>query len=181
MPSSAFWRRYRRDMEAVCRPIFKTAFITGAAVAFRGQKASFDAEAISDAAEDYLNNYMGGFIGGLEETTREGLKRALDRARTEGLTPKQVTKLIEPLFGKARAERIAVTEITRMMGRGAVTQYRLVGWTHWEWRTAQDDHVDGECAARSGNEYPVTEQFDPAHPSCRCWPVPAGELNDTDN
>lgn len=80
---------------------------------------------------------------------------------------------VTALFGPERAERIAVTETTRVMGQAAIATYELLGVDEWEWRTAEDGRVCPECEdMRDGGPYWVTDVFEPAHPRCRCWPVP---------
>jgi predicted ABC-type ATPase len=149
-----------------------------------GQTAlPFDFEAITDATDQFIATYTDRWWNQIETTTRESLRSTLRRAAAEGLTIEQVISEIEPLFGTARASRIAVSETTNLMGQGAQLTYERAGFTGWIWRTVRDSAVDAICdglAQQSdpqfdGVPFPMTRRFERAHVNCRCWPVPAGK------
>ncbi len=144
----------------------------------------FDFEAIAAASDQIIDAYTDRWWLALEDTTREGLRRVIRRAADEGLTIEQVMREIEPMFGKTRAQRIAVSEVTNLLGQGAQETYRQAGFGAWIWRTVRDARVDPVCAKlavdsdpmHGGTPFPMTRQFERAHVGCRCWPVPAGDV-----
>lgn len=178
-----FWAEYKRALMPVVEKVWRGAFLAGAAIAeasrpFRvtwGFK-EIDVEAINQAAAAFIARYRTKWWDRLQRTQEDALREAIQEARAEGLQPREVAKLIAPQFGKGRALRIAITEITNALGQGAQAQYRLEGYATWEWRTAEDDRVCPICRPRDGQSFPMSTQFEAAHPSCRCWNVP-GELH----
>lgn len=147
----------------------------------------FDFDAIRTAAEDAINEYSDEWWQGLSASTQRSMRRTLVQALDEGWTLDRIAREFEPLFGEARAQRIAVAETTTLMGRGAMATYQRAGMEFWIWRTAEDTRVDADCSAlarqsdpkKGGTPFPMTRQFNRAHVGCRCWPVPYGPPRDT--
>ncbi len=117
-------------------------------------------------------NYATAFWESWNLSQQSALRTALTRGNLESLGVDGVAKLIEPMFGRARAELIAATEMTNLMGIANQAAYRQVGFGEWEWRTAADSRVDPVCEALDGEVFNMAIQFSAAHPRCRCWPVP---------
>lgn len=197
LTDAEFWRRYRANLAPVIVLLFRSAFLYGATLgsqerpnkrkalpdwewsfekALEIDYSEMDFDAINSAADRYIANYMDDWWAQFERSTQERMRAAFQLARTNGLQPAEVAKMLEPLFGPARARSIAITEMTRLMGGGAQEQYRLTGYREWEWRTANDRRVDPRCEARDGQTYTMDVLFEPEHPGCRCWPVPAGDI-----
>jgi SPP1 gp7 family putative phage head morphogenesis protein len=192
---TAFWREQRDVVLKVVRPLFVEAFLVGAALGARerprrvkdvadpvedalsGSYLPFDFDAIQSAAEEVVSSYTNDWWAKLEQTTRERMRRIIGDASEQALGVAEVSARIEPLFGPERAMRIAVTELTNLMGEGARETYRRAGFSGWLWRTVRDAHVDPICEARDGALYPMSQAFAAAHPGCRCWPVPAGSAS----
>lgn len=217
---NAFWQEARRVMHARARPIFRDAFLIGAALGAHekpragtkavsalssligasvalGERARgdypgvqgfmpvpgpdgrtmlpFDFEAIRTASEATIEAYLDTWWSQLERSTRDSLRRTIQRAAAEGWTIEQVMADVEPLFGPARAQRIAVSESTNLLGRGAQATYEAAGFDSWEWRSVRDAVVDATCAELDGRTFSKSVPFQRAHVNCRCWPVPAGE------
>jgi SPP1 gp7 family putative phage head morphogenesis protein len=144
-----------------------------------GQKATDfldpDPDALETIAGDIFRTYMDGWWSQLERTTREGLRTAIEQAALDGTGTPGVIAAIEPLFGERRAQLIGVTETTRLFGRGAQATFRAAGLRTWVWQTDEDDNVCPECDELDGQEFSMEEEFDPAHPGCRCFPLPQQE------
>lgn len=178
-----FWTEYRAELMPVVEAIWRGAFVAGAAIAeasrpFRvtwGFK-EIEVEAINQAADVFIARYRAKWWDRLQRTQEDALREAIQEARAQGLQPREVAALIAPQFGKERALRIAITEITNALGQGAQAQFKLEGYATWEWRTAEDDRVCPICAPRDGESFPMTTHFEAAHARCRCWVVP-GELH----
>ncbi|KKL99213.1 hypothetical protein LCGC14_1816710 [marine sediment metagenome] len=189
-----FWAQQRTLMMDAVMPIFREAFMVGAMlgaeqkpVAERVKQAPvggagdpllvlpFDFEAVVASGDVVIAEFTNEWWAQFEQATQNGLRSAIQRAADSGLGVESVIKDIEPLFGEARATRIAVTETTRLMGQGAQETYRQAGFTKWEWRTVRDAVVDPICQALDKKQFPMSRKFEPAHPQCRCWSVPAGK------
>lgn len=67
---------------------------------------------------------------------------------------------------------VAITETTNMFGRGAQAVYREQGVTGWEWTTCNDPWVCPQCEDLDGQVFTADDEFEAAHPACRCWAKP---------
>lgn len=135
----------------------------------------FDFEAIAAASDGVIQGYADEWWSRFSRSTQDGLRNAIARADANGLGIDAVIKDIEPLFGEARAARIAVSETTNLVGQGAQETYRQAGFGEWEWRTVRDSRVDPTCDTLDKKKFPMSRSFQRAHPNCRCFPVPAGK------
>lgn len=174
----------------VMLPVFKKWWFLGAALGTDSKKTEANLtidqillhfpslavfwDEIDQAGDEYIRVYFDEWWGQLTKTTRDRLRSAIQIARDQGLTSTDVMKLISPQFGPARAEMVAVTEMTRLMGGGAVATYRAMQLEEWEWLTARDERVCEICEELDGKRFPISTPFDPAHVRCRCRsrPVP---------
>ena len=193
-----FWDEQRDTLFKFARPLFLEAFLVGAELGSEqqpsrrksavdaltlmvgGYKAevpqlAFDADAIGEEARIAIQTYMDRWWSLLSTSTRRQLLRILTEAIESGRTIQAVVVDVEHLFGPARARRIAVSELTNLMGQGAQVTYRRAGFPKWEWRTVRDGRVDPICVDRDTQQFPITQTFERAHVGCRCWPVPAGK------
>lgn len=178
-----WWDQQRSEVLQVLTPLFVDGFIQGAQIAAATGVAvkddlpvtSFDIDAVNRAAIRAISEYTSEWWQLISERQRETLRAAILAAEEQGLSVRQVMKLLAPAFGEDRAKLIAITEMTTVLGRGAQEQYRLSGYQWWEWRTVGDARVDPTCQQLSGERFPISEPFSAAHPSCRCWPVSVGE------
>ena len=93
-----------------------------------------------------------------------------------GGTMGDLTAAVADIFGEARAQRIAVTEVTRAYVEGsriAADEVIEQGIKMIEiWHTDNDDLVCELCGPLDGE--PVGIAWDrgmgpPLHPNCRCW------------
>lgn len=143
----------------------------------------FDWTLANTAARDWANQYVGQLITGIEETTRAQVRQAVAAWVDNGDPLETLIRELEPTFGRARAELIASTEVTRAYSEGTTAAYRAAGVIErMEWRTAADEVVCPICGAlnrqqaalgeRFTNPNNGREYFPPAHPRCRCWIVP---------
>ena len=182
-----FWAEHKRLMLEVMEPKMRDIFDQGIAMAktfnVPGYKPSNVRDfldplpgEIDDWAAHVFRNYVDDWWLQLEHTTREALRAALQRSALEGTGVQGVIRDIEPLFGRVRAERIGVTETTRLFGLGAQATYQATQMEGWEWQTVSDGRVCPICIGRAGKQYPITLNFAPAHVSCRCFPQPVLRL-----
>lgn len=137
----------------------------------------YDAGVIAEAASRIVADFTSDWWEIFDEATKRTAQRIIANGARLGLTNAQITKQLEPLFGPVRAQRVAVSELTDLMGMGAQETYRLAGYEFWQWRTVRDSQVDEICRGRSGKRYRISVRFRKAHINCRCWPVPYGKPN----
>lgn len=195
----AFWRDQGEIVKRPMRRILRRAYMAGARAAAdeprarRALKKSavratnepppegfnlIEWNELRRAAEAYIDDYVDSWWAELEATTRDALRDAIRDVQENGGSLADVRRRIRPWFDQTRADTIAITETSRLMGQGAQATYRALGFPGWEWRTAADDHVCVTCNDRARasriTPYPMGVAFIPAHPRCRCWPVPKG-------
>lgn len=194
-----FWIEQKRLMIQRVQPVFLELFILGALMGANqapqggqravqvGQRAlpqlPFNPDGIANAAANTIGQYSDQWWGMINQTQQTVLRQALLQAEREGLSPDWVMGEIAGEFGENRAELIAVSETTNLMGMGAQESFRQAGYTGWIWRTVRDAVVDPICTALArqsdpqfgGTPFPISRQFMRAHPGCRCFLVPAGD------
>ncbi len=187
---AGFWTRLGSEIKPKIRPIFRDLFIEGAIAGgdavpvvtkqVTTKDVAVDLDAINNIADDLIAAYTDEWWAQIEQTTRERLRIAIAEARRLGLGAEFVAAEIAPLFGEKRALLIAVSEVTNLFGQGAQATYRVAGFQTWIWRTVNDPAVDPICAELAAQSeaapFPMSRTFVRAHPRCRCWPVPAGNV-----
>lgn len=133
---------------------------------------------INQAATRWAQQYTFDTVRGINNTTRQAISDAVSTfTRTPGMTQNDVAMLLEPVFGKRRAQMIAATEITRAYGQAAhivQDEMRQRGITTREqWITWRDDRVCPICAPLHNTYEDVWKASvpygPPAHVNCRCW------------
>ncbi len=175
LESHAFWDEQRTAIMGAVLPVWLESFVAGAELAFEDVGLPVDVDAVNRAADDYIERYSNDWWERLETGQRERLRSAILQARQNGLSAKDVARLIEDDFGAERAMRIAITEVTTLLGAGAQEQYRASGFRFWQWRTAKDERVCPICGPREDQVFPMSTRFEAAHPRCRCWAAPFGD------
>lgn len=139
----------------------------------------FNAVAVEQARKQYL-----GLIKGIDDVTRESLREALvSFAEVPGYTIGDVMSSLP--FQGYRAQRIAVTETTRMFALAEQTAIAELQKQYPDmkvvktWFTNADDIVCEICGPMEGQTVDGDGMFvtadgvqismPPAHPNCRCW------------
>lgn len=190
-----FWTEARRIMVGAALPIFQELFMAGVEEAMLetfgtkaledhlfeiGQKQTrtelrpVDQDLLTTVALERLEIYTDNWWEQIESTTRKNLRAAIGTAVREGESTDQLIKRIEPTFGKARAQRIAITESTRLMTEGQLATYDQLGVTQLRWKSVHDMNVCPRCKEleEQTRENPMQRGFEsvvpPAHPGCRC-------------
>jgi hypothetical protein len=123
----------------------------------------------------WARNYSYHLVTGINDITRSQLGMYMQRYVTEGWTLGELREAIATIFGPDRAQRIAVTEVTRAYveaGRISADELAAMGLPMIEiWRTNADQLVCDDCEPRNGKALgDGWERSDgpPAHPNCRC-------------
>lgn len=115
------------------------------------------------------------WIDKITETTRVQVQTAISNWIQSGASLDALDKTLEPVFGKARAEQIAATEVTRIFAQANMESWEATGMVDGAtWMTSQDEVVCPECDANDGMEVGLgdIDAAPPAHPGCRCWLQP---------
>lgn len=186
----AFWQRENDALWRAVQPTLETVAQERAIVAaLTGTADDSMWNAINDAVIDWVNDYytsadveIVGSIPNLNVTGRTDFARAfLDWQRGELETAgyadglPQLIRAIEPTFGRVRAERIAVTETTRIFYESTWQAANAnPNVLYLRWYTAADERVCPVCGPLHLAVIPKAQRTwaggvsIPAHPNCRC-------------
>jgi HK97 family phage portal protein len=131
---------------------------------------------VAEQAALWAEQYAYDLVRGLDDTTRRVLGEAVTRFIREGGTLGDLVDSLKPYFGEARAEAIAVTEVTRAFAQGelaAVAQAQAMGFKlEPVWQTNNDELVCSVCGPNHDKPRSkgwTVQGYPPAHPRCRCW------------
>lgn len=151
--------------------------------------AGVDWEGVNTSVLRWAMNYSYELVGGLTETTKQRLALEIARFAESGESlPKLVARLTDSdggMFSKARARRIAVTEVTRAYAEGNLAAWRAGGTERIQWQTAMDERVCPICWPMQGKVTDIDKPFEhptlgsiriPAHVNCRCRIAPYIEV-----
>jgi len=143
----------------------------------------FDPAAVDVSAEAWAKQYSYDLIKGIDETTRATVSSAItDFTNTPGMTNQDIFDRLSSTFGDARAEMIAITEVTRAFSAGEQIYQNMLSEmgveTVREWLTSEDEKVCPICGALDGQAVSIGEKFvdddgneydnPPSHVNCRC-------------
>ena len=136
-----------------------------------------DLAVISQEALTHAREYTYELVNGLDNTTRRLVREAMSTyQQTPGMTLGDLTRLLDPAFGEARSQMIAVTEVTRAYS-AATNQYQQMAQDagvdmRRVWLTLQDDLVCPICGPLHGmpeEDWKAAHpNGPPAHVNCRC-------------
>ena len=99
--------------------LFRVAALEAVTKAAEGIKPALDPTLINAQAAAWARTQASAMMTAMTATTRKALGEVLAAfVETPGMTVGDVTKLMEPIFGEARAMSAAVTEITRVYAEG---------------------------------------------------------------
>jgi len=161
------------DLETVLRRAIVDHY-TQRALAIAGEmNVTFDATQVRTDATTWANQYTPELISGLTDTTREMVQQVITEVRTTPLTLAQAAERLAPAFGRARAEMIATTELTRARAQATVASQNYLRAnginTVMIWRTNADEITCAICVPRNGaRQGEGWDEPPPAHPRCRC-------------
>ena len=170
-----FWdEEAARWMEALV-PFGSKVYLDSARQLLETSPIGIDWALINERAVTWASSYTFELVGGINDTTRTALQSAISSFFEEPITRGDLEERISPLFGKDRAEMIAVTEVTRAASEGEQAVAKELAKEGIEmiaiWQTDNDELVCDLCEPR--NEQPKekwdTDEFPPLHPRCRCW------------
>jgi len=138
---------------------------------------TFDPAILNTEALRWAREYSYDLVRGLTETTRSQIAEAISAfVGTPGMTIGDIEALIEPSFGRVRADMISVTEVTRAYSRATNELTDMLRTQTPEMvitrvnNTMNDELVCQICGPLEGapeSEWP-SQDGPPWHPNCRC-------------
>lgn len=142
------------------------------------QLADFDkiTAGVSKFARDYRYNW----IKGITDTTRKQTQNAIADWIASGSPLSVLEATLEPIFGAARASRIATTEITRVFAEANHQAWESTGLVEsMQFNTSEDDRVCEICEPHDGEHIGIgdIDSTPPLHVNCRCWLSPVVNEN----
>lgn len=175
------WAEYGDDLQKLFDPLVYNVFLTSARRLAKEAGVDFSWEMMNRRAANYANIYSYSLVKDITDKDRELLQKTVTQYYKEGMSLEEAVELIEesPAFGKARAELIAITEVTRTSVAGEYLQAEALRDQGWDlvpvWQTRYDEFVCPRCGPR--HDIPRLDEWTPdgwtdpppAHPRCRCW------------
>lgn len=184
----SFWSAEERALYEELAPLIIKMYLKGATNGMETLPVNLQVlvnwDYFNEGVVDFLRTYRLHTLTGITETTRKATVKAIDEWIQSGEPLPNLIAKLEPLFGIARAERIAVTEVTRVFAEGNRAAWRSTGLVGgMRWNTVNDDLVcpicgplDGMIVELDGNGFTTSDgegiTGPPAHVSCRCFLTP---------
>lgn len=149
-----------------------------------GARILMNWDVFNEDAISYLNDYRMSTWANINRVSREHTVSIIDDWIRSGEHLDVLSARLEPWYSPERAERVAVTEVTRIYAEGNQLAWRATGLvSHNRWNTARDERVCPICAPLHGmvvelgangftTQGGIGITAPPAHPRCRCWLAP---------
>lgn len=159
-------------LDAVSHDASKLMFEGVGQVETLGLSVNFDL--VNEHVLDMSGRYAYDVTQQLESSTTRQLQKAIQGHIAVGAPLSQLINDIEPIFGRKRAETIAVTEVTRLYSEGNRAAYAASGVEVVEWRSVMDSKVDPLCHDLHGQRWLIGHEdfVPPRHSRCRCFLAP---------
>jgi len=175
-----WWQDYRLKMTKPAGQAYKNASLD-AALSNTLIGLNINMSLVNRQVLDTTKIYTDAWWESVSATTRKELRNAMVRWQSQGLGKRGLPDLIkslEPTFGRVRAERIAVTETTRIFDTGNRIAQDSAGIQYQEWMTVGDDLVCPICSPLNKVQFPINQGPRPpgdTHVNCRCMRLPVGK------
>ena len=163
------------------------AIVTGAAAQYAGANP-LAVRAATQAATAFMEGEAARFRDQIAQIVSEGVARGWGSKRLQRQIVEALEGTTDPLGKTARAglrqraEVIARSELANAYVKGALDHNLKEGFAYIRWVAATDERACRWCLSRHGQIYPADQVVIPAHPQCRCTPVPlpASEVEEED-
>jgi hypothetical protein len=170
-----FWEQLAAEMrQAITAPLARVSAASQEETARQLARAGigFDAAQANEDAIRWLTTYGANLTSQLLRTTQTGVTDTLAAFFETSQTRRELVQALTTYFGPARAEVIAITEVTRAAANGKDTvriELRKEGITMYSiWQTRADERVCPICGPLNQKDVTDTGLLPPAHPRCRC-------------
>ena len=178
-------KRYIEELGPTAIGILMAGAEAGGELLPPGYELLINWDYFNQGAIDYLRNWGLSYAQGITNTTQKQTINIISDWIQSGRDMDYLKSKLTPIFGKTRANMIAVTETTRIYAEGNQLAWKSTGLVEANrWATARDDRVcpicaplDGMIVALGENGF-TTEAGDigltgpPAHVNCRCGLMP---------
>jgi SPP1 gp7 family putative phage head morphogenesis protein len=151
--------------------------VTGAAAQYAGANP-LAIRAATQAATAFMEGEAARFRDQIAQIVSEGVARGWGSKRLERQIVGALEGTTDPLGKTARmglrqrAEVIARSELANAYVKGAIDHNLKEGFAFIRWVAATDERACRWCLSRHGQIFPADQVVIPAHPQCRCTPVP---------
>jgi len=176
---SGFWQSEEALLWEVLASLYLSAFFAGAEggvdILPPELQALVNFDLLNTDALRFARQYRYELISKINTTTRNQVQEAITGWINSGDSLSVLESQLEPIFGKVRAQMIAVTETTRVFAEGNASAWGSTGFVdEFTWETAQDERVCPLCAPRAGQVYKLNDVMNrpPIHVRDRCWMRP---------
>jgi SPP1 gp7 family putative phage head morphogenesis protein len=179
-----FWSAFKDDAIAAMGPMVSQGALEAAQFNV-GLGISVDMNLVNQEVLGLSKRFTTQWWDELEVGTRKGLRTAVVSWQEGGLGRRglpDLTRALEPVFGRARAERIAVTEVTQIFDEGNRIAHNAAGIETEEWQTVRDAKVDDICRTLDKKRFPTNSGPRPVkdtHINCRCARLPVSSQGET--
>lgn len=178
-----FWRNEAQKVFEFVFPTMLNASTTALEGAFAEltieSGVAFGASFVNELALEFAYKSTLEFVAGITQTTKNFTNSKISEWIESGKPLEDLIQELSPMYGKVRAESIAVTEVTRVYAEANQHAWKESEIVHGkEWLTAEDDLVCPVCGPVSGEVVKLEETFSngafnpPAHTKCRCGTKP---------
>jgi hypothetical protein len=114
----------------------------------------------NQAVIDYLEGYRFTWIKGINATTQKQTVQIIQEWIRSGESLDVLKAKLAPIYGEARAAKVAVTEVTRAYTNGNLTAWDASGMVSGKrWDTVRDDRVTPLCRALEGQVVGLNDDF----------------------
>ena len=134
-----------------------------------------DFENLNSSVLEFARKYRFEWIKDITDVTRTKTIEAITNWMRSGSPLEVLVEALTPLFGESRAERIAITEVTRLFAKGNQMAWEATGIVNSvKWMTVRDDRVCEICEPLDGTIIGIgdIDAMPPAHVRCRCYTQP---------
>lgn len=167
------WDEFDEDIWAVLAALVVEIIMAGIAggVSLLPAKATpfIDFDSLYAHVLEYVRTYRFEWIRGLTDFTRRQVVDIISNWIRSGSPLSALEQALIPIFGEARARRIAVTEVTRLFARGNQMAWEATGFVNAvKWMTAEDEKVCPICNELDGTLIGIgdIDALPPAHVNC---------------
>jgi hypothetical protein len=172
---AGFWDDTSAELRGAVVPTLREIYIAQGEAMAAGFSIQPDWALVNTGAVEWASHYGFDLVRGINETTRDGISRAVQAYYRDGLNLGQLEDMLGVYYGPKRAERIAVTEVTRaaVQGERGVADQIMRENPSIEmipfYVTNADDIVCPICGELDKKQITEEADYPPKHPACRCW------------
>lgn len=149
-----------RSLEGLTMIALLTGMDTAAAQMPPALQSLIDWDFTNRAAIRFLEQYRLSTVAGINATTRDQTVEAIRQWMQSGDPLPSLVNKLTPIFGRKRAEAIAVTEVTRVFAEGNLLLWegtQVVSGKRWQ--TANDELVCPFCQPLHGQVVELRSEF----------------------